>query len=206
MKRILFAGAMPALVFVLAGFQMNPGAAQLDPPSDKKTFTVDVAHSSVGFKARHLGITNVNGHFRDYEATVSLDPADISTLEASAVIQVASVDTGVDRRDGHLKSDDFFDAEGFPEMTFVSKEVRNIDGNMFELVGDLTIRGTTQEVVLEGEMLGMADLGESTAISFEAMGTVNRFEYGLKWDRLTEAGGFVVSEDIKIILEIQARG
>lgn len=171
-----------------------------------QTFQVDRAHSSIGFKVRHLGITNVNGHFGDYQATVTVDPSDLSTLKAEAVIQVGSVDTGVDRRDNHLKSADFFDAENFPTMTFVSKEVRNIDGPNFELVGDLTIRGTTKEIVLDAEYLGSARMGETDKVSFEAQGRINRFDYGLRWDNLTEAGGLIVAEEVRLILELQANG
>ena len=168
------------------------------------TYNVDPVHSNVGFKVRHLGISNVNGSFTDYVATATVDPADLSTLKAEAVIQVASVDTGIERRDNHLRSDDFFNAEAHPTITFVSKEVRNIDGSEFELVGDLTIRETTKEIVLKGEFLGQATMRGNSVVAFEAEGRINRFDYGLKWDALTEAGGLMVGEEVRLTLELEA--
>ena len=152
---------------------------------------------------RHLGISNVRGQFADYDATVQFDPENLETLQVEATINVGSINTGIERRDNHLRSDDFFNAEQFPAMTFVSKGVRNIDGDEFELVGDLTIRDVTKEVVLEGEFLGAAAQGEKQKVGFEAETTINRFDYNLKWDKLTEAGGFVVGEEVDIILELE---
>ena len=169
-----------------------------------QTYNIDAAHSSVAFKVRHLGITSVNGNFSDYTANVTMEGDDLSTVQAEATIQVGSIDTGIERRDGHLLSDDFFSAETYPTMTFVSKEVRNVDGEEFELVGDLTIRDVTNEVVLEVEYTGSAMMGETKKVAFEAEGKINRFDYGLQWDRLTEAGGLVVGEDVRLILELQA--
>lgn len=168
------------------------------------TYQVDPSHSNLGFKVRHLGLSSVNGTFTDYEATATVDPADLSTLQAQATIQVASVDTGVERRDNHLRSDDFFNAEAHPTMTFVSTGVQNVDGNEFELVGDLTIRDVTKEVVLEGELVGMAEMRGNTVLGFELEGRINRFDFGLKWNSLTEAGGLIVGEDVRLILELEA--
>ncbi|MFK7847431.1 MAG: YceI family protein [Rhodothermales bacterium] len=197
------------LALTLMGLIVLPGASfEADPEKtgDKPAMTkyvADKAHSQIGFKVRHLGITNVNGLFSDYETEVTLDLADLSTLQATASVKIASISTGIDRRDGHLKSDDFFNAEEFPEMKFVSKAVRNIDGAEFELVGDLTIRDITKEVVLEAEFLGAGTMGDTEKAGFEAETTINRFDYNLKWDRVTEAGGLVVSENVKIILDLE---
>jgi len=135
---------------------------------------------------------------------VYVDPSDLSTLEASAEIRVASIDTGVEKRDSHLKSPDFFAADEHPTITFQSREVRNVRGDTFEIVGDLTIRGTTREVVMDAEFIGAATMGDSRRISIEASTTINRFDYGLKWDAVTEMGGLIVSENVRIELEIQA--
>jgi polyisoprenoid-binding protein YceI len=201
MTSILHAAALPAIIaFSAPGIHGGTDSTTVDVP----TYSVDEAHSSIGFKVRHLGITNVSGRFADFEATVRMDPEDLSTLETTATIQVGSVDTGVEKRDGHLKSDDFFDAANHPVITFVSKGVRNVEGDEFELVGDLTIRGTTREVVLDGTYLGSASMGESHRIAIEASTEISRFDYGLKWDAVTELGGLIVSEKVRIILEIQA--
>lgn len=196
------------LALTLMGLIVLPGASFEATPTDDNDkavvqYVVDKAHSQVGFKVRHLGITNVNGLFKDYEADVSMDGDDLSTLQASASIQVGSISTGIERRDGHLKSDDFFNVEAYPEIKFVSKAVRNIDGSEFELVGDLTIRDVTKEVVLEGEFLGMGAMGDTRKAGFEAETTIDRFDYNLKWDRLTEAGGLVVADKVKITLDLE---
>lgn len=187
-------------VFILAGF------TQIDAPtstSDVATWAVDKSHSQVGFTVRHLGISKVSGDFKDYDATIMLDPADLSTLKATATLQTASIDTDNERRDNHLKSDDFFNAEEYPAMTFASTSVRNIDGNSFELVGNLTIRDVTKEVVLAGELLGTAAMGDKTIAALEASTTINRFDYNLKWNRALEAGGLVVGEDVTINLALE---
>lgn len=176
----------------------------IEPAIEPRTFSIDSAHSNVGFKAKHLGILNVNGRFADYDATIKVDPANLSTLEATATVRIASVDTGVERRDNHLKSADFFDADTHPTMTFVSTGVSNVNGNTFDLNGNLTIRGTTKPIVLKGELAGTVSFMGKERIALKATGTVNRFDYGLQWNSLTEAGGLVVSQDIEIILEIQA--
>ena len=173
------------------------------PLPEAATFVVDKGHSNIGFRVRHLGITNVNGAFEDYEAEVTFDAGDLSTLRAEATLQVASVSTGIERRDNHLRSDDFFNADAYPSIKFVSKEVRNIKGSSFELVGDLTIRDITKEVVFEAEFFGLGKMGETTKAGFEASTTLNRFDYNLKWDRMTEAGGLVVSENVKILLDLE---
>ena len=182
-----------------------PGAAPAPTPEKPAPtqFVADKAHSQLGFKVRHLGITNVNGNFGDYDINVTLDADDLSSLKADATIQVASINTGIERRDNHLRSDDFFNAEQFPTIKFVSKEVRNINGEEFELVGDLTIRDVTKEVVLEAEFYGIGQMGDTKKAGFEAETTINRFDYNLKWDRLTEAGGLVVSENVKIVLDLE---
>ncbi len=199
---MLFAATLMALTILpAASFEADP-----EKPAKKQgltTFVADKAHSQLGFRVRHLGITNVNGKFQDYDTTVKLDPEDLSTLQAEATIKIASISTGIERRDNHLRSDDFFNAEAHPEMKFVSKSVQNIDGSEFELVGDLTIRDITKEVVLEGEFLGTGAMGDNQKAGFEAHTTINRFDYNLKWDRVTEAGGLVVSERIRIILDLE---
>ena len=204
---------LPAFVFlfVLAGFTVTgsqPDDAQPEQALQTlsgapASWSVDPVHSKIGFKVKHLGISNVRGEFKDYDVSISLDGTDLSTLKTKATIKTGSISTNNDRRDGHLRSPDFFSADDFPEMTFKSKGVRNVNGSEFELVGDLTIRGTTKEVVLEAEFLGAASMGDSERAGFEARTTINRLEYGLQWNRTTEAGGFVVGHDVQIILELE---
>ena len=189
----------PQLILSVAALLLITGFSGEQPA----TWSIDNTHSTIGFKVRHLGISNVRGEFGDYDATITMEDDNLESLQASVTIQVGSINTRNERRDNHLRSDDFFSAETFPTMTFESTGVRNVDGSTFELVGNLTIRDVTQEVVLSGEFFGVAAMGDSERAGFEARTTVNRIDYGLKWDRLTEAGGAMVGHNVDIILELE---
>ncbi len=199
------------LAFVFAGFTLTGNQAEETPTTasaDVSNWRIDPVHSKIGFKARHFGISNIRGEFKDYEVSLRFDPEDLSTIEASIRIRAASVFTGTERRDNHLRSDDFFNAEVDSIITFTSKRVQNIHGSEFELVGDLTIRGNTHEVVLDAEFLGTISMDRRGEIqvrgAFEAETKVNRKEYGLKFDRV--AGGaaeLVVGEEVTLIIELE---
>ena len=189
--------------FVAAAFLLSAAMPVAPDRAEVITFHADKTHSNVGFKVRHLGISNVRGAFGEYDATVQFDPEDLGTLSVEATIQTSSIDTGNERRDDHLRSDDFFNAETFPELRFESKEVRNIDGSEFELVGDLTIRDVTKEVVLEGEFLGMGAGRNGRKAGFEVRARIDRFDYNLKFDALTETGGLVVGNNVEIVLDME---
>lgn len=170
-----------------------------------ETYTIDPLHSRLGFTVRHMGFSKVRGSFETFEGTVWMEPGDLSTLETSATVQTKSVTTNADDRDAHLRSADFFDAENHPAITFRSTDVRDVSGNSFILVGELTIRGVTREVVLTGEFLGEGkDPWGNTRIGFEARTQINRKEFGLNWNAVLEAGGFLVGDEVDIELEIQA--
>ena len=175
-----------------------------DGEATPTVYKLDKVHSALSFKVRHLGVSNVRGEFQDYDASFEMVDSDLSTLKATATIQAASLDTGTERRDNHLRSPDFFDVAQYPTITFVSKEVRNIDGDTFELVGDLTIKDVTKEVVLEGEFYGLAAMGPSQRAGFSAETRINRKDFHLMFDRITEAGSIVVGDEVRIILEIEA--
>lgn len=189
-----------AVILAAAGFKMDGHA-----PAEAEIlmFRPDKSHSQVGFKIRHLGLSNVRGAFQEYDAVVRFDPDELTTLSVEATAEVASIDTGVERRDNHLRSDDFFNADQYPVIRFVSKAVRNVDGAEFELVGDLTIRDVTKEVVFDVEFGGVGTVRDGRKAGFEAETTINRFDYNLKWDRLTETGGLVAGENVDIILELE---
>ncbi len=180
------------IVLLLAGTAEKPAS-----------WSIDATHSKIGFKVRHLGISSVRGEFAAYDAAITMDPENLESIQASVTIEIASIDTKNDRRDNHLRSDDFFSAETFPTMTFESTGVTSVDGASFALAGNLTIRDVTKEVVLHGEFLGTAAMGDSERAGFEARTKVNRLEYGLMWNRLTEAGGAVVGHDVEIILDLE---
>ena len=170
-------------------------------------YEIDAAHSQIGFSVTHLAITTVKGFFGDHQTSVELDPADLTTLKASTSIKTASVNTGIEKRDNHLRSDDFFNAEEYPEIKFVSTKVSDIDeeDGTFHLHGDLTIRDVTKPIVLEAQLRGPISAMGSERIAFTAEGEVNRFDYNLKWNKAIETGGLVVAEDVKLVIEVQAK-
>ncbi len=170
-----------------------------------RTFAIDPSHSRLGFVVRHLGFSKVRGAFEQFGGTVYLDPADLSTLRAEATAQTASINTNEGKRDDHLRSADFFEVETYPTITFKSTGTKNVSGNAFTLAGELTMHGVTKAVELKGEFLGEGkDPWGGTRVAFEASTTVNRKDYGLNWNVALEAGGWLVSEDVQIVLEIQA--
>jgi polyisoprenoid-binding protein YceI len=169
-------------------------------------FDVDRVHSQVGFKVKHI-VANVPGHFGSFSGKVWLDPANVAgTLKIEGTIQTASIDTDNERRDGHLKSPDFFEAEKHPEITFVSKSVTAKADNQFEVVGDLTMKGVTKPATLSVEYLGLAthpSTGTPT-IGLDATGKVNRMEYGISWNKTLDAGGLLVGETVTLDVHIEA--
>lgn len=169
-----------------------------------KTYNIDKSHSEVTFQVRHL-ITKVRGHFEDYAGSIEFDAANPANSKVNVTIQVASIDTKEPQRDGHLKSDDFFSAEKFPTVTFVSTAITPKGGEDFDVHGDLTIRDITKSVVLPVTHLGTArDPWGNLKLAFEGETTINRKDFGLNWNAALETGGFLVGDEVKIGLQIQA--
>lgn len=164
---------------------------------------LDKAHSSAEFKVSHMVVSNVVGKFTDMDATLQFDGTDLATGSVEATIAVGSVNTGNDRRDGHLKSADFFDAEQYPSMTFKSSKVIPGEGNEFQLVGDLTMRGVTKEVTFDCEFNGTVDAMGTTKAGFTATTKVNRQDYGINWNKTLDNGGLVAGDQVKITLELE---
>lgn len=168
------------------------------------TYTIDPSHTEVGFVARHAMVTKVRGYFRDLEGTIEIAD-NFADSTANATMKTASVDTGAADRDGHLKSADFFDVEQYPELTFVAKRVQDVEGSNFDLVGDLTIKGVTKEVVLQAAYDGTAqDPFGNVRAGFTAVTSVDREDWGLTWNAALETGGVLVSKKITLNLEISA--
>ena len=167
------------------------------------TYKIDPVHSQVEFTVDHLVVFKVNGAFNEYQGVIEADPSSKSLTSAKAEIKVASIDTREPKRDGHLLSPDFFDAENHPLMTFKSKRVEG-NGDSITVVGDLTIRGTTKEVALKGSFRGEnTDPWGNVRAGFSASTVINRHDYGLSWNKALETGGFVVGDDVTIRLEVQ---
>ena len=168
------------------------------------TYVIDASHTEVGFVARHAMVTKVRGQFRDVEGTITVGDS-LESSSATATMKVSSVDTGSADRDGHLVSADFFDAENHPEITFVSTGVSNVDGNEFDLNGNLTILGVTKPVTLKAEYEGTAqDPFGNVRAGFTASTVVEREDWGLSWNATLETGGVLVSKKITLNLEVSA--
>lgn len=167
-------------------------------------YIVDDVHTNVGFTVKHMMITNVKGEFKTYDAKINFDNASKTFNSFSASVDTASIDTGIEKRDAHLKSADFFLSEKFPKMTFVMKSYK-ADANEGKMSGDLTIRGITKPVVFDVEdMASVKDLQGNNRVGFTLKGKINRMDYDLKWNKALEAGGVVVAEEVKIAVEVEA--
>jgi polyisoprenoid-binding protein YceI len=170
-----------------------------------KNWALDPTHSEVHFKIKHLMITNVSGSFDIFNVSAQTEDEDFTRSKVSFTADVNSISTNNEQRDGHLKSADFFDAEKFPQIKFEAKRTDNVDNDgSYDLYGDLTIRDVTKEVKLAVEFGGVVkDPYGNTKAGFTINGKINRKDFGLTWNAVTEAGGVVVSDEVKIACEIQ---
>lgn len=180
-------------------------AVATEPSVGSQTvWTIDPSHSSVEFAVKHLMISTVRGRFGDVVGTVTVEGDDPTTAKVEATIGTASIDTRSEQRDAHLRSADFFDVETYPELSFRSKRVERIGGD-FRLVGDLTIRNVTREVALDATFEGTGkDPWGGERAGFTAKTKIDRSDYGLTWNQALETGGVVVSNEIRITIEIEA--
>ena len=169
------------------------------------TWQLDPTHTHVGFTVRHMMFTWVNGKFTEVTGELLLDEADITRSEVRVSVPVASIDTSVAARDEHLRSPDFFAAAEYPAMTFESRRVQPGPDGTLRIIGDLTIRGTTREVVIEAREEGRGtDPWGNARIGFTGETRIDRREFGLRWNQALEAGGMLVGDEIRITLDVQA--
>ena len=167
-------------------------------------WNLDTMHSELQFKVKHLVISTVTGSFKNFNVEVATEGDDFTTAQIKLTADVSAIDTGNEQRDGHLKSDDFFNAEKFPALTFESTGIKKVDEESFILSGNLTIRDITKPVDLNVVLGGIAvDPYGNTKAGFEVEGKVNRKEFDLKWNGVTEAGSVVVGDVVKILGNIQ---
>jgi len=189
MKKYIFALLLPALL------------AQ----AEAATYKIDEAHSAVTFKVAHMAISKVSGRFDKFSGTIEYTPGDTKNWKTEAVIEAASINTGVEARDKHLRSPDFFDAEKFPTLTFKTVKVTGYKNMKGKLHGELTMHGVTKPVVLDVEGSGpVKDPWGNERMAAVAKTTINRKDFGLGWNQVLETGGLLVGEKIEITLEIEA--
>ena len=172
-----------------------------------KVWTIDSSHSTVGFKVRHMMVSWVRGSFDKVEGTITYDPAKPAATQAHVRIDVSSIDTGSDKRDAHLQEGDFFDVANHPAITFESKAVKNVTKTGLDLVGDLTLRGVTREVTLKVTDLAgpMKSPWGSTSVGASATAVISREEFGLKWNKVLDAGGLLIGKDVHLALDVEAK-
>jgi len=171
-----------------------------------ETWVIDPAHTVSGFTVRHLMISNVTGVFEVTRGTIEYRPGDPGSVKADITVEAKSVNTRIGRRDDDLRSDNFFNADKFPTLAFRSKRVQNVRAEGFDLVGDLTIRDVTREVVLkvDGPTAPIKDPQGNRRVGATASTTINRKDFGIMYNRTIEAGGVVVGDEVKINLEVEA--
>lgn len=168
------------------------------------TWTVDPAHSSVEFRVKHLGISTVRGTFGEFEGTLEVGD-DITSAKAYGKVNAASINTNEPKRDEHLRSADFFDVENSPEITFESTEIKPIDEDTFEVTGDLTMHGITKPITLTAEASGTElDPWGNERVGLEAIGTINRSDWDMKFNQALGSGNMMVSDKVVITLDISA--
>ena len=168
------------------------------------TWTIDTMHSEIGFKVKHLVISTVSGKFTKFEGSIETEGDDFNNAKVTFSADIDGIDTGVADRDGHLKSPDFFDAANHPKLTFESTSFINKGGSDYELQGNITIRGVAKPITLKVEHGGTGpNAYGQTVAGFELQGKINRKDFGLNWSAVTEAGGIVVSDEVKLFMNIE---
>src|SRR5688572_29170773 len=164
---------------------------------------VDKSHSNVKFTVTHMVVSEVEGSFKLFDGTMENAKSDLTDAKINFTVDVSSIDTDNERRDGHLKSDDFFNAEKFPSMKFTSTSMTSSGDNKYKLAGDLTILDVTKPVEFDVSYGGTITANGKTKLGFKAKTSINRFDYNLKWDKATEGGGLVVSKEVGILVNVE---
>jgi polyisoprenoid-binding protein YceI len=178
---------------------------QTAPKLATGSYTIDPSHSRLGFVARHAMVTKVRGSFNDFDATVDVDGDDLAGSKVSVAIDVNSIDTRNEQRDGHLRSNDFLDIENHPQITFVSTEVAPLGADVVRVTGDLTIKGVAKPVTIDFTYEGTAvDPFGNERVGFEGSVVINRKDWGITWNAALEAGGVLVSDKVTLEFEISA--
>jgi len=190
-----------ASALTLAALALAVAAASAEPVPYK----IDKSHSDVGFKVRHF-FSKTPGRFSDFAGTIMLDEKNPAASSVDVTIQTASIQTNNERRDNHLRGDDFFNAEKFPTITFKSTKITPVEGNKFKVDGDLTIRDVTKPVTLDAELVGMGSLGEQAGsrAGFQATTSVNRKDYGVLWNKTLDNGSTMLDDIVYINLDVEA--
>jgi len=187
-----------AVLLLAIGFAVA-GAAR----SATETYVFDKPHTQVGFRIRHW-LTKVDGRFRDFDGTIWLDRAKPADSRVDVTIQAASIDTGSENRDKHLRTADFFDVEKYPTITFASTKVAPKGKDLFEVTGDLTLHGVTKTMTIPVRHTGFLNLGKQEKAGFELTIPINRKDFGIAWNRTADTGGIMLGDDVEINVQVEA--
>lgn len=199
----VFGIAAAALVAFVKPTEKNVIATSTRQAVETGKWTVDQAHSNVKFNVTHLVVSEVEGSFKLFEGAMENSTADLSDAKINFTVDVNSINTDNEKRDNHLKSDDFFAADKFPQMKFTSTSMKAVGDNKYKLAGNLTIRDVTKPVEFDVTYGGSVAAMGTTKLGFKAKTTINRFDYNLKWDKATEGGGLVVSKEVNILVNVE---
>lgn len=205
MKKLFFVLIAGAGIASLSAFlpKQEMKAIPVSGTQTPTKWTVDKPHTSVRFAVSHMVVAETEGTFKVFDGTVEHTKADLSDAKINFTVDVNSINTDNENRDKHLKSDDFFNVEKFPSMSFVSTSFTPKGGNKYELKGNLTIRDVTKPVTFDVTFGGVATSTRGDKAGFKAATTINRFDYNLKWDRATEAGGLVVGKEVEVVVRLE---
>jgi polyisoprenoid-binding protein YceI len=208
MKKVLLpAMLLSGICLVMTAYKRpTPANAEKNTaayPVETGKWTLDKNHSNVKFTVTHLVVSEVEGNFKIFDGTMENSKEDFSDAKINFTVDVASIDTDNERRDNHLKGDDFFNAEKFPAMKFESTSMKSLGNNKYTLAGNLTIRDVTKPVSFDVTYGGSIAAMGTTKVGFTAKTTINRFDYNLKWDKTTEAGSLVVSKEVDIKINVE---
>jgi polyisoprenoid-binding protein YceI len=193
--------------------QPEESLGQASPPSRQSGlghaqmthWVIDPAHSEIEFAIRHLMISTIKGRFNDFSGSIQVDEEHLAVTRVEVEIDAASIDTGQEQRDFHLRSGDFFDVESYPEIRFVSRQVDSLGANHFRITGDLRLHGVTRPVVLDATVEGTGqDPWGNTRASFTATTQINRYDFGLTWNQPLDVEGVMIGDTVRIYLNIQA--
>jgi len=185
---------------VLPALAGDGDQAAAAPPA---VYKIDPDHSGVGFSIRHF-VSNVPGRFRDFDGSIHYDKLNPAASSVELTVRAASIDTGNGDRDEHLRSADFFEVQKFPTITFTSTEVKAREANVLEVTGDLTMHGATRPVTIPVRILGTVKTPNGEKAGFEAIFTLNRKDFGISWNRVLDASGAVLGDEVKITIEVEA--
>lgn len=193
------------MVRKLAALSLFLAAGSMISSAQTSNWKIDPAHSGADFSIRHMGMTNVHGKFTNVNGAVTIDEKDFSKSSVNATVDVSTVNTGVDKRDAHLKSADFFEVAKYPTMTFVSKKISG-SGDEYHVIGDLTLHGVTKTVDLTMEKPGKEQIGmdgKSIHRGFSATTTIHRQDFGLTWNGTLKSGDNMLGDDVKVELDVE---